>query len=95
MATKTHDLVATVGEYTDRSGETKKRYQKCGAAFTDEQGRISLKLDALPVSPEWSGWISLYEPRDGDGGRQPRDGQQTTQRHAPHGGRAAQDDIPF
>lgn len=60
----THDIIATVGEYTNKAGEKKKRYHKCGAAFTDDDGRISLKLDGIPVSPDWSGWLSLYEPRD-------------------------------
>ena len=84
---KTHDIVATVGEYTDRNGQPKKRYSKIGAAFTDDQGRISLKLDTVPVSPDWSGWLSLYEPREerqAQGWQSVREGveqqpQQTTQ----------------
>lgn len=63
---KTHDLMATVGSFKNQAGEEKKRYVKCGVAFTDDQGRISLKLDAAPVSPEWSGFINLWEPRDSD-----------------------------
>lgn len=66
---KTHDLVATVGKYTDREGNEKKRFQKCGSAFSDDQGRISLKLDAVPVGQEWSGWLSLYDV-DRDRGQQ-------------------------
>jgi len=57
---KTHDVVATVGKYKDQSGAEKKRYLTVGAAFTDEQGRINIKLEAAPVGPEWSGWLSLY-----------------------------------
>ena len=64
-ARRTHDLVATIGTYEDRqTGEKKKRYQNVGSAFTGEDGRMSLKLDAVPVGPEWSGWISLYEIKD-------------------------------
>jgi hypothetical protein len=60
-AKATHDIVATTGEYTDRAtGEKKKRYTKCGTAFQDEQVRISLKLETVPVGPNWSGWLSLY-----------------------------------
>lgn len=56
----THDVVATVGEYTDReTGQKKKRYHTCGKCFTDEEGRQSLKIDAMPVAG-WSGWLSLY-----------------------------------
>lgn len=77
MASKyTHDVVATVGEYTDSRGEKKKRYQTVGKAFQDDQGRYSLKMDAVPVGPEWSGWLSLY-PRKDD-----RDQNQGGQRQA-------------
>lgn len=68
MAKATHKIVATVGKYTDRqTGEEKKRYLQCGVAFTDDQGRISLKIDAMPVTPDWSGFLSLY-PLDEDRG---------------------------
>lgn len=61
---RTHDVVATTGEYTDHSGEKKKRYSNCGSAFTDDQGRISIKLDLVPVTPDWSGWLSLCPIED-------------------------------
>lgn len=54
--------MATVGEYTTKAGDKKKRYLTVGSVFEDETGRLSLKLDGLPVGPEWSGWISFYEP---------------------------------
>ena len=58
---KTHDLVATVGKYKDRvTGEEKKRYHSVGSVFVDEEGRRSIKLDSVPVGPEWSGWLSEY-----------------------------------
>ena len=60
-----HDVVATIGEY-QHQGETKKRYQKCGAAFTNDDGQISLKLDAVPVNPDWSGWLNLYPKKEYD-----------------------------
>ena len=56
---RTHDVVATVGNY-EKNGEKKKRFANVGSAFTDEEGRVSIKLDSVPVSPEWSGWLSLY-----------------------------------
>jgi hypothetical protein len=59
---KKYDAVATIGEYTTKTGEKKKRYLTVGAVFEDEAGRLSFKLDGLPVGPEWSGWISFYEP---------------------------------
>ena len=63
MAHKKYDAVATIGEYTDRNGEKKKRYQNVGSVFENEDGRLSLKLDAIPLGPEWSGWISFFEPK--------------------------------
>jgi hypothetical protein len=61
---KTHDAVATVGTYKDREGNEKKRYINIGSVFTDDEGRQSLKLDSVPVTPEWSGWVSFYEPKE-------------------------------
>jgi hypothetical protein len=61
---KTHDAVATVGTYKDRNGNEKKRYINVGSVFTDDDGRQSLKLDSVPVGPEWSGWVSFYEPKE-------------------------------
>jgi len=62
---KIGDIVATVGKYTDNQGNEKKRYLKCGSAFQDDQGRISMKMDGMPVGQEWSGWLSVY-PNDRD-----------------------------
>lgn len=61
---KKYDAVATVGTYKDRNGNEKKRYINIGSVFTDDEGRLSLKLDSVPVSPEWSGWVSFYEPKE-------------------------------
>lgn len=94
MSRYTHDIVATIGEYTNNQGETKKRYTKCGAAFTDDDGRLSLKLDTTPCSPEWSGWLSLYPKKDSDAPRQqkPASNQQPAQQPA---AQPDNDDIPF
>lgn len=108
-STRTHDVTATIGEYKNAQGETKKRYINVGSAFTDEQGRVSIKMDAVPVSPEWSSWLSLYpvEDRGGKGGQQQaaparERGQSTQQRaHAATQQKgwdahdAVNDDLPF
>lgn len=65
-AKRTHDVVATVGEYTNGSGETKKRYSNVGSLFTQEDGRMSIKLDTVPCSPDWSGWLSIFPVKDRD-----------------------------
>ena len=65
MAAKlVYDAVATIGKYTDKQGNEKKRYMTVGKVFESEGGGLSLKLDALPVVPEWSGWLSFYVPKD-------------------------------
>ena len=70
--TKKYDAVATIGEYTNKQGEKKKRYLTVGAVMEGNDGRMALKLDALPTNPEWSGWIAFYEPKQQDGGYQQR-----------------------
>jgi hypothetical protein len=71
MAKRTHDVVATIGTYRDKAtGEEKKRRLNIGSVFTDEtNGQLSIKLDSVPVDPEWSGWAAIfpinpdYQPR--------------------------------
>ena len=90
----THDVVATTGEYTNQSGEKKKEYTNVGKAFTDDQGRISIKMKTIPVGPEWSGWLSLYPAKE----REPQ-GARPMQRSMPPAAVSAEfhedDDIPF
>ena len=109
MAKYTHDIVATTGEYTNKAGEKKKNYTNVGKAFTDDQGRISMKLTSIPVGPEWSGWLSLYPAKDKEqggnrepqGARSPEYGQRETHQNGappPRDNGAVDnmdDDIPF
>lgn len=53
--------VATTGKYTNSQGEEKKRYSNVGTLFQQDDGRLSLKLDTVPVGEGWSGWISFYD----------------------------------
>lgn len=54
------DVLATVGEYTDRNGRKAKRSLKVGVLMRDpDSGRMSIKLDAVPVRPDWSGWLKV------------------------------------
>ena len=89
-AHKKYDAVATIGTYKDRNGDEKKRYANVGTVFENEDGRLSLKLDTVPVGQEWSGWISFFEPKD-------RDGQAGQQRQAPSQHQQEENDssIPF
>ena len=102
MAKPTHKAVATVGKYTDRDGNEKKRYMQCGVVFTDEQGRQSMKLDGIPVTPEWSGWISFFpmdderqEERPRSSGKVMGDGRSERKKPAPAIMDNDESDIPF
>lgn len=57
MARRTHDIIADIGEY-EKDGETKKRWQKVGVMF--DNGAI--KIDTIPITKEWSGWLKAVEP---------------------------------
>ena len=95
MATFAYDVLATVGTYKV-GDEEKKRYLKVGAAFTNQNGDISIKLDAVPVSPEWSGWLSLYKPKDREDSRPQRSGPATPKpRPAARPPVDDDDEIPF
>ena len=89
---KTHNVVATIGTWTNQDGETKNRYQPCGTAPTNEKGQIGIKLDAFPTAPEWNGWLNLYPVEDNYNSK-PR--EQSPPRQTPSQNFHDQDDIPF
>lgn len=102
MATrKKYDAVATIGEYTDKqTGEKKKRYATVGTVFENDEGKLSLKLDTIPVCPGWSGFIQFYEPKAYDGGeRQSAPAARPVSRGMPPAPAATNDDeeenLPF
>lgn len=84
---KKYDAVATVGKYTGKDGTEKKRYLTVGTVFEGDGGKLSLKLDGMPVSPDWTGWISFYEPKPYGADSH---GQAKANGYAPE-----TDDIPF
>lgn len=91
---KKYDAVATIGEYQDKQGQTKKRYMTIGVVMEADDGRLSLKMEALPVTPAWSGWISFFEPKQYDNAR-PQQGGAPQQRTAHQMADDAGDSIPF
>lgn len=56
------DLVFSTGEY-EKDGEKRKRWSKAGAVFQGDDGRLSIKFEAMPVG-DWSGWMNIFEKRD-------------------------------
>lgn len=57
----THELIASAGEYTDKNGQTKTRWVKCGFVNTKDNGEFSIKIDSTPV--EWDGWLTAKKPQ--------------------------------
>lgn len=72
---KIYDAVVTTGKYTDKSGKEKNRYLTVGAVMQNDEGRLSLKLEAIPVVG-FNGWINFYEPK-------PREEQKPAQQAQP------------
>jgi hypothetical protein len=70
------DLLATIGEYEDAAGRKCKRQAKVGVIMRDDSGNAwAVKIDLLPTSPSWSGWLAIRningaveEDPDGDQG---------------------------
>ena len=92
MTRPTHDVCASMGEYTARDGSKKKRYVKVGTLFRYEDGGLSLKMDTVPVGPGWSGWLTFFEIK----GREEVSEPATTQRKStPTPDTGEDDDIPF
>lgn len=54
------DLMASTGEFRDAEGRKAKRWIRCGVVMRDDKsGALSVKLDAVPVTPGWSGWMAI------------------------------------
>ena len=62
--TKTYDVVAIIGKYTNKQGEEKKQYLTIGSVLENEKG-LSLKLTSIPLG--WDGWAGLYIPKEKEG----------------------------
>ena len=55
-----YEVIATVGKWTDP--DTKKPVKRSvavGAIYESTGGKLVLRIDAIPVAPDWSGWMQL------------------------------------
>ena len=43
------------------AGKEKPNYNKCGILIVKDDGRVSVKINTLPVSKDWDGWLSAFE----------------------------------
>lgn len=75
MAKKLYDLAIKTGEYKDREGKTKGRYQNVGAVMQSDDGGKFIMLAKWfnPAGvPDARGGesilVSMYEPRQNNGG---------------------------
>ncbi|CAB5212401.1 hypothetical protein UFOVP192_13 [uncultured Caudovirales phage] len=59
-------LKTPVSEYTDKNGETKKRYQTIGIVTETKKGDLMFKLEMLPLlgMKEGAIWGYLNEPEE-------------------------------
>jgi len=61
------------------------QYRKVGVAFRDSTGRLSIKLDALPIPGNgWEGWLNIWTEDSA-----PRQKRPAAESDVPD------DDIPF
>lgn len=60
-----YELVASAGKFTDKTGEEKTRWHKCGIVMTTQKGGLVAKVESLPVG--FDGWLNLWEPKPKDG----------------------------
>lgn len=99
MATKKYDAAVKTGEYTDRNGEKKSRYENVGTVMMGDNGPyLILKRTFNPAgvpNPENrdSLVVSFFEPREADGNK-PAASAPAASRPAPPPA-AGDDDVPF
>lgn len=100
MAKKLYDLTVKTGEYTDRNGNKKGRWQNVGAVMQGDDGGKFIMLAKWfnPAGvPDLSGrggesiLLSMFEPRN-DNGTQDAHNAGKSNGYAPN---PADDDIPF
>lgn len=100
MATKKYDAVVKTGEYTDRSGQTKARYENIGTVMVGDNGPyLILKRTFNPAgvpNPDNrdSLLVSFFEPRD-EQQQAPRPQASRPQAAPASAGNVKDDDIPF
>jgi hypothetical protein len=61
-----YELWATVAEWKDAGGKKCKRTAFVGTVFESPNGRLSMKLELLPLIPGWSGFIAFRDVTHSD-----------------------------
>ena len=79
------EISCVVGEYTNKDGQTKKRYQRIGSIIETKIGPM-IKMDSIPLREGgWDGWAYINDPK-------PQEGQP---RRQASGFDDMADDVPF
>lgn len=89
------DAMASCDKYKDKDGNEKTRYVKVGTIFEREDGSICMKMEALPVSKDWNGWVNFFEVKrfgSGEGGQGKPASAPAPTKEEPAGD---QEDLPF
>lgn len=56
-----YEMLATVAEWKDAGGRTQKRTVPIGTVFESPNGRLSARLELIPIHPGWSGFVAFRE----------------------------------
>lgn len=59
-----YELIATIAEWKGANGKACKRTSRVGTVFESPNGRLSMKLEMLPLIPGWSGFIAFRDLRE-------------------------------
>lgn len=98
---KSHNVSLKVGEWTDETGKARARSRILGHAFTDDEGRMYLRVNADALSPTLAALALRASKQKGEDtviiGLWPIEDQPARATNGPtlpdHG--LADDDIPF
>lgn len=57
-----YELMATIAEWTEPStGKRCKRTVSIGTVFESPNGKLSARIELIPVFPGWSGFVAFRE----------------------------------
>lgn len=58
-----YDIKFAARKYKNASGEEKTFWSTHGTLWVDEDGNISMKLDSIPQSTNWDGWMRAFKQK--------------------------------
>lgn len=61
-----YDIKFAARKYKTKDGQEKTYWSPHGTLWIDEEGNISIKLDSIPQSANWDGWLKAFKPKPKD-----------------------------